>query len=223
VDGTGTATFTVAPLPAGNHSFTANYAGGAGFEASSSTITVPVAPALLAIRADNQTMVFGSPAPPLTYTPTGFVNGHTATVLSGSPQLSTTATSSANVGTYPITVAAGTLTAANYTFAFVNGMLTITQATPTVTVICPLDIDHDGRHGCRAKVTGVNGRRVRGRITITYNGSERVPFKAGTYTVVASFVSRNPNYTNATGTGTLTIDHDDDDRDRGDGKHDSVR
>ena len=227
LDDNGAAILAVAPLAAGNHSFTANYAGGAGFEASSSTITVAVTPALLTISADNQTMVFGSPVPPLTYMPTGFVNGDTAAVLSGNPQLSTTATSSSPVGTYPIIAAAGTLTTANYSFAFVNGMLAITQATPAVTVICPADPDHDGRHGCRAKVTGVNGRRVRGRITITYNGSERVPFKPGTYAVVASFVSDNPNYTNATGTGTLTIerrhDRDDDDRDRDDGEHGNVR
>lgn len=225
LDGTGTATFTVAPLPVGTHSFTANYAGGAGFEASSSTITVAVTPALLTISADNKTMGFGSPVPALTYTPTGFVNGDTAAVLSGSPQLSTTATSISPVGTYPIIVSAGTLTAANYTFAFVNGTLTITQATPTVTVICPADPDRDDRDGCRAKVTGVTGRRVRGRITITYNGSERVPFKPGAYAVVASFVSHNPNYTNATGTGTLTIErrHDGDDDDRDEGEHGNER
>lgn len=221
LDGTGTATFATKPLPAGAHIITANYSGGSGFEASSTTQTVSVTPAILVITADNKTMIFGSTVPALTFTPTGFVNGDTAAVLNGSPALSTTATSTSPVGIYPITISAGTLTAANYTFSFVNGTLTITPATPTVAVHCPSDVDHDGeRHRCRAKVTGVDGKRVRGRTTITYNGSERPPSKVGTYTVVATFTSRDPNYTNATGTGTLVIDPrhdgDDDDRDRHD-------
>ncbi|HLJ26239.1 MAG TPA: glycosyl hydrolase family 28 protein [Candidatus Angelobacter sp.] len=225
LDGAGTATFTTSPLVAGAHSITASYAGGSGFEASSTTQNVPVTPALLTITADNKTMVFGSPVPALTFTPTGFVNGDTAAVLSGSPQLSTPATSNSPVGVYPITVAGGTLTAANYTFALVNGTLTITPATPTVKVICPADVDHDGhRHECRARVTGVDDKRVRGKTTITYNGSRRPPSRVGTYTVIADFTSHDPNYTNATGTATLTIERkdrdDDDDRDSDNEDHD---
>lgn len=224
LDATGMATFTTKPLPAGMHTITANYAGGSGFEASGGTQALSVTPSVLTIAADNKTMVFGSPVPALTFTPAGFVNGDTAAVLSGSPQINTTATSSSPVGTYPITISAGTLTAANYTFIFANGALTITPATPKVTVICPSDVDHDGeRHACRARVTGVDGKRVRGRTTITYNGSERPPSKVGTYAVVVNFTSLDPNYTNATGTGTLVIDRrhdgDDDDHDRDDKGH----
>jgi hypothetical protein len=210
----GSASFTTSSLVAGTHTITANYSGGSGFEASSSSKSVSVNPAVLTITADNKTMVFGSAVPALTFTPTGFVNGDTAAVLIGSPQLSTTATSNSPAGLDPITIANGTLSAANYTFVFVNGVMTITQATPIVTVICPSDVDHDDdRHTCRAKVIGVDGKRVRGRTTITYNGSTRPPSKVGTYTVIAAFTSHDPNYTNATGTGTLIIErrHDGDD------------
>jgi hypothetical protein len=57
----------------------------------------------------------------------GFVNGDTPAVLSGSPNLSTTATISSAIGTYAINVAAGTLAASNYSFDFVAGTLNVIQ------------------------------------------------------------------------------------------------
>ena len=45
--------------------------------------------------------------------------------ITGAPALSTPATASSAAGTYPIHVTAGTLTAANYQFAFEPGTLTI--------------------------------------------------------------------------------------------------
>jgi hypothetical protein len=53
------------------------------------------------------------------------VNGDTAAVLSGYPLLTTTATTASAPGSYPITGAVGTLAAANYTFSFVSGTLTV--------------------------------------------------------------------------------------------------
>jgi hypothetical protein len=58
----------------------------------------------------------------------GFVNNDQTSVVSGAPALSTTATSTSNVGSYPITVATGTLAATNYSFLFVPGTLTIQLA-----------------------------------------------------------------------------------------------
>src|SRR5207249_1028519 len=63
----------------------------------------------------------------------GFVNGDTAAVLSGSPSLATPAMASSPAGSYTITAAQGTLSATNYTFAFVNGTLTVNAAVVTVT------------------------------------------------------------------------------------------
>src|SRR5207249_1171980 len=61
-----------------------------------------------------------------TATISGFVNGDTAAVVSGSPALTTTATSSSPAGTYPIIAGIGTLAAANYDFPTrVNGSLTV--------------------------------------------------------------------------------------------------
>jgi Concanavalin A-like lectin/glucanases superfamily/Bacterial Ig-like domain (group 3)/MBG domain (YGX type) len=95
--------------------------------------TLTVTQAVLTVAADNKTMTSGSPVPTLTAHLTGFVNGDTANVVSGSPSLSTTATNTSPGGTYPITVGQGTLLAANYTFSFVNGSLTVMPATVSTT------------------------------------------------------------------------------------------
>ncbi len=71
--------------------------------------------AVLMVTPDNQTMAQGGTAPNLTYTIAGFVNGDTqSSVVTGSPQLSTTATSSSTPASYPITGTTGSLAATNY-------------------------------------------------------------------------------------------------------------
>jgi probable HAF family extracellular repeat protein len=96
------------------------------------TVSINVLKATLTITADNKVKFVDDPNPPLTFTPTGFVNGDTASVLTGAPSLSTTATNNSPVGNYPITITQGTLAAADYTFSFVNGTLTITEPAPVL-------------------------------------------------------------------------------------------
>ena len=56
------------------------------------------------MTANNLTSVYGQALPTLTYAYTGFVNNDPASVVSGAPALSTTATPTSNAGNYPITV-----------------------------------------------------------------------------------------------------------------------
>jgi hypothetical protein len=213
----GTANLASIALPAGNHFLSASYSGGGNFEASTTSINVVVTPATLTLSADNLAIVFGDPLPAFTYTPTGFVNGDTAAVISGIPQFITSATSTSPVATYPIMMAPGTLAAANYTFAFVSGTLTVSQATPSLILSCPVGIIHDGhRHSCAATVTGAGGASVNGSLVITYNGSLRPPSKVGAYNVVAVFTSGDPNYTNVTATASLVIERRPEDDDGND-------
>ena len=78
------------------------------------------------VTANNATKLYGAALPTFTAAITGFVNGDTLAVVSGSPSLTTTATPASPVGIYPITPGLGTLAATNYTFTFANGTLTIT-------------------------------------------------------------------------------------------------
>ena len=84
-----------------------------------------VTPAPLTVRANDAIRNFGDPDPTFTASYSGFVNGDSLGVLSGTPAFSTTATATSPQGTYPIIVTAGTLTALNYTFAFISGVLTV--------------------------------------------------------------------------------------------------
>ncbi len=124
---TGTGTCVVEASQAGNSTYAA---------APQVTRSIVVKPATLEFTAENQTMQYGAPVPKLTYTVSGFVNGDTAArSFTGKPALATTATSTSAPGNYPITIARGTLKAANYTFKFKDGTLTVdasgTAALPT--------------------------------------------------------------------------------------------
>ena len=68
----------------------------------------------------------------LTYTTSPLVNGDAPSAVTGAPALSTTATTASNAGGYPITVSTGTLAAANYSFLYVGGTLTIQQVGQTI-------------------------------------------------------------------------------------------
>lgn len=103
---------------AGRVSVTASQNGNADYAAAIPVQqSFTVSPAILTVKANNATMAYGQPLPSLTFTPSGFVNNDTASVLSGTPSESTAATSTTAPGTYPITIAQGTLSASNYSYA----------------------------------------------------------------------------------------------------------
>lgn len=77
----------------------------------------------LTVTADNYTIIFGSSIPTLTAQYTGFVLGENTTNLLVVPVVTTTATGSSPVGTYPITPAGGSSN--NYNFIYVNATLSI--------------------------------------------------------------------------------------------------
>ncbi len=114
---------------------TATQSGDAQYSAATPvTQAFNVTKAALNVAAVSVSVAQGAPLPSFTYTITGFVNGDTQAVVSGSPVLTTTATSNSPIGQYPITVAVGTLSAANYTFTPVaSGTLSI--ITPQVQTI----------------------------------------------------------------------------------------
>lgn len=90
--------------------------------------------ATLIATADNKTMIVGASNPTLTYTITGYKNNQTSSVVSGSPVFQPLG-SGLTEGTYPIVINKGTLSAANYEFELVDGLLTVNKdtATPVVT------------------------------------------------------------------------------------------
>jgi hypothetical protein len=127
------ATAATAASPVGTYPITASGAVSANANYTISYVpgTLTVTPAALTITAQDKTKTYGAANPPLTVSYSGFVNGDTAASLSAPVAVSTIATATSGVGTYPIT--AGGAASANYTISYVNGTLSVTAAALTVT------------------------------------------------------------------------------------------
>ncbi len=95
--------------------------------------TLTINKATLTVAAEDKTRQWGQQNPPFTASITGFVNGDDASVVSGSPTLTSMATVNSGEGSYAITPALGTLAATNYDFSFIDGHLTVTGIDPSVT------------------------------------------------------------------------------------------
>jgi hypothetical protein len=105
----------------------------ANYTVTTNSGVLAVTQAVLTVSADNHSRAYGATNPVLTASYSGFLNGDTTNVLSGSPALNTSATTNSPVGAYSIAVTNGTLNATNYSFFFTNGTLTINQAALTIT------------------------------------------------------------------------------------------
>ena len=90
-------------------------------------------PAVLTVTANNQSRAYGASNPSFTETVSGYANGDTSSVLSGSALGAARRLRRRGSDLTPITGSAGSLTASNYTFTPVNGTLQIGAATLLVT------------------------------------------------------------------------------------------
>ena len=162
-------------------------------------------PAVLTVTAGNATRVYGDPNPTFTFTFSGFVNGETAAVLTGSPSCTTVADPTSAVGTSPITCSAGTLSAANYTFTFVSGTLTITPAPLSVGAANATRVYGDPNPAFTGTLTGIKNAD---NITATYNSTATAASAVGTYPITPALVDptgKLGNYTVTSTNGTLTV------------------
>jgi hypothetical protein len=110
------------------------------------------------------------------------------------------------VGTYNV-VASFISSDPNYGNTTGTGTITITRVTPVaVTFAGTSTFPYDGQpHSANATAIGVDGAPVSGSFKYTYNGSPTRPSALGSYTVVTTFTSSDPNYLGTTGTTTLNI------------------
>jgi subtilisin-like proprotein convertase family protein len=100
------------------------------FSSATNQVTINVKPAPLYVTADDKSMVYGSSAPLLTASYSGFVNGDGPASLAQPVSLNTAAGPASPVGAYPIAVLGGA--SPNYAITFSTGRLTITRAPLTV-------------------------------------------------------------------------------------------
>jgi 6-phosphogluconolactonase (cycloisomerase 2 family) len=205
-DATGLASVSasITGLGAGSYPVTASFAGDVNNTAASGSATLIINPAVLTVTSANATRIYGDPNPAFSFTITGFVNGETVAVVSGSP-VCTSADPTAAVGTYPITCTTGTLSAANYTFTFVSGNLTITPAALSVAAADATRVYGDPNPALTGTITGIkNGDNI----TATYSTTATAASPVGTYPITPALVdptSKLGNYTVTSTNGTLTI------------------
>jgi len=138
----GAANLTISTLPRSNSSayvVAASFGGNANYASSASTLTggQQVNAATLSITASNDTKTFGQAkiygAGSIAFTSSGLQNGETIGSVTIIPSGGVNSTNP--VGTYTLTPSAatgGTFTAANYSITYINGMLTVNPATPTL-------------------------------------------------------------------------------------------
>ena len=196
-----TTTYAVTPVVSGltatNYSFTP----------VNGTLTINKA--ALTITTNNVSMTYGSSLPTFTYTPTGFVNSETASVVTGTVTYSTTATStSPTTSTYAITPVVSGLSATNYSFTPANGTLTINKAVLTITVNNASITYGSAFPTLTYTITGFKGTDTASAIsaTVSYGVSGGPTYDAGSYSIVPTVTNFTAtNYTFTTVNGTLTI------------------
>jgi hypothetical protein len=164
--------------------------------------------ATLTVKANDASMNYGATMPTFTDMISGFVNGDSASVVSGSANLTTTATSSSTVGSYPITAAQGTLSATNYTFTFVNSTLKVNPATLTVKANDASMVYGSALPTFTATITGfVNGDNsnvVTGTASLTTTAT--VGSAVGSYPIMAALGTlKATNYTFTFVNGSLSV------------------
>ena len=86
----------------------------------------------LTAKVNDASRVYGDNNPAFNITYSGFINGDNESVITTKPTVTTTATASSNVGTYPVSISGGV--AQNYTLKYETGTLTITKAALEVSV-----------------------------------------------------------------------------------------
>jgi hypothetical protein len=173
----------------------------------------------LTITANNATRLYGAPDPAFTATYSGFVNGDTPAVLSGTLKCTSTDTTASSVGSYAINCSG--LSSPNYVIRYVAGLLTVTPASTTTSVsVSPSPVKYSDYTALTATVspTSAGGQALTGNVQFSLNGGTvgsavpinssgvaalsqvQINWSAGSYPVTAVFTSANANFAGSTGT-----------------------
>jgi uncharacterized repeat protein (TIGR03803 family) len=158
---TGAGSVTVEAAQAGNSSYAA---------ATPVTVSFMVNPATLTVTARNAARLYGASNPAFNFAITGFVNGDTGAVVAGTASLTTAATTSSPVGTYPITFSTKNLTASNYSFTYVSGTLVVYKTSMPLPLWLSQGTATAGGTGFTLTVNGAN---FTAKSVVLWNGAVR--------------------------------------------------
>ncbi len=183
--------------------------GGKDYTVTTETATGTITPAPLMVTAKSVSSVYGSPLPALSYSIAGFVGGDNSSVVSGAAVIATTAAPGASAGAYTITVTAGTLSAANYSFPaadLMSGTLTITPAPLVITAVSTTIDTGQPVPALKAVYTGLVNGDIPSSLTTqaVLHTSATQSSAVGSYPITVDGAS-SPNYTITYVPGTLTV------------------
>jgi hypothetical protein len=174
----------------------ASQTGDANYSAATATQSFQATPAALTVTANNASRAFGAANPAFSGTVTGAVGSD-----SFSESFTTTATTTSNVGNYPIVPAVTGPQLSNYTVTIVNGALTVSGAATTTTLSAAGSAAYGASVTLMATVTSTAG--TPGGIVTFYGGSTSV----GTGTLNGSGVATLITTTLPVGTDSLTASY----------------
>jgi uncharacterized repeat protein (TIGR01451 family) len=202
-------TTSIAGIPLGTYpgAISASFAGDTLFTASSGSGSLAVNRAVLTVVAASVSKLYLDPNPPFTYSISGFLNGDTAAVVSGTTTCNTIIPTNASTppGRYPIHCPVGTLTAANYTFATFDGTLVVNKPPLAVVIDNATRVYGDPDPAFSGTMTGLRGTDV---ITATYSSPATAASPVGTYAIFPNFIDPAGvlnNYNLIITNGTLTV------------------
>jgi len=160
---------------------------------------------VLTVTANNATRFYGSADPVFTASFTGFQPGDGVAGISGTPQFTTSAAATSNIGTFTLNAARGTLVSEQgYQFTFNPGLLTITARPITVTANNLSRIYGNANPALTFTVGGqglANGDQLSGALATTANATTGV----GTVAITQGSLAASSNYQLTFVGGLLTI------------------
>jgi hypothetical protein len=203
INSSGLVTWTGA-APVGAHSITTRATNGSG--SGDGTLTLTITRAALTVTANAKSRAYGAANPAFDGVIAGFVNSETAAVLTGAASYTCAAGGNTNIGTVAITAAVGSLAAANYSFSYIDSVLTITRAPLVVTPDDKTRQIGAANPTLTGTITGFVNGETSAVLTAqpTYACTADVNTPVGTAAITASGAAAD-NYSFTYGTGTLTI------------------
>ena len=174
---------------------------------TTNSASLTITQAVVTVTASALSRSYGATNPTFTVTYAGFTNNQTLATsgTSGSPALTTTATTNSAVGSYAISNALGTLQADNYTFKLVNSTLTVMQALLSVTAS-----NASRSYGATNPVFSgsLTGTVSGDNLTASFSSIATTNSSAGNYAITPTLAdpgNRLGNYIVTTNNGTLTV------------------
>lgn len=158
----------------------------------------------LTVKVNDASRIYGDNNPAFSITYSGFINGENESVITTEPTITTTATASSNVGTYPISISGGS--AKNYTFKYEQGTLTINKAALEVSVNDATKAYGSVNPTFTLRYSGLKNNETKPswNKSPTFSTSADKNSNVGSYQVTADCSATNYNITKIT-PGTLTI------------------